>query len=442
MQVKIIIAIYFLTVLAVGIYSYFKIKTPADYYISGKRAGLIPVTGSMLATILGGSAILGTVELSRYQGWPAIWFLCSAAFGLFLLIPLIKNINRTGHFTMPELLETFYGKKVKLIASVIIPVAWIGIVAVQIIAAAKILAGLGFITYNLSAILAGLIFIIFTLVGGQIGILRTDTLQSVILLAGLFVVLVFSIINHDLKPAEEFRFNALFNHLFKPVDLIVLILTYSTTFVIGPDIYSRVFCAKNEKVASGSIMITAFLLIAIAFALTWLGFFSEPNESNGTISFAALNLPGWIHGLFIAALLSAIISSGTTLLNAAMILSDLTTGNLTKKNALKLTRVFIIIIGILSIVIALFITSIIKTLLFALTVFSGAFFVPTIAGLLNLKVNKRMVIPAIVTGGLAALTGKIIQDFYEVSTGNILIISAYLLSAIFLFLPIAKNKFT
>ena len=439
MQVKIVITVYFLIVLAVGVYSYFKVKTPADYYISGKRAGLISVSGSMLATILGGSAILGTVELSKYQGWPAIWFLCSAAFGLFLLIPLVKNINKIGHFTMPELLGTFYGRKAKLISSVIIPVAWIGIVAVQIIAAAKILAGLGFISYNQSAIIAGLVFIIFTLIGGQIGILRTDTLQSAILLTGLFVVFMFSIVNNDLKPVETFRFNALFNDSFKPIDLVVLILTYSTTFVIGPDIYSRVFCAKDEKVATGSILITAFFLIAIAFALTWLGFFSDTNETNGFISFDALNLPDWIHGLFIAALLSAIISSGTTLLNAAMILSELTTGNLAKKNALKITQMYIIVIGASSIVIALFITSIIQTLLFALTFFSGAFVVPTLAGLLNFKVNKKRVVMAIVTGGILALTGKIIHDFYFDFLGSCIIISTYVINSMLLFTPFRRS---
>lgn len=442
MQVKIIILVYFLAVLAVGLYSYFRIKTPADFYISGKRAGLIPVTGSMLATILGGSAILGTIELSKARGWPAIWFLCSAAFGLILLIPLIKNINKTGHFTMPELLETFYGQKAKQIASVIIPVAWIGIVAVQIIAAAKILAGLGFISYNQSAVLAGFVFIAFTLAGGQIGILRTDTLQSVILLAGLFVVFLFSFINSDLHTVETFSTDALFNQTFRPVDLLILILTYSTTFVIGPDIYSRVFCAKNEKVATNSIIITSILLIVVAFALTWLGFFAETDEINGIISFTALKLPDWVHGLFIAALLSAIISSGTTLLNAAMILGELTTGNLNKKNALKITQYYIVIIGVTSIIIALFITSIIQTLLFALTVFSGAFFVPTLAGLLNLKVNKNNVVLAILAGGVIALTGKIIQTFYNESAGNITIIATYVLSSFLLFYPSGKNKIT
>ena len=439
MQVKIIIAVYFLVVFVVGVYSYFKIKTPADYYISGKRAGLISVTGSMLATILGGSAILGTVELSRNLGWPAVWFLCCAAFGLLLLIPLIKNINKTGHFTMPELLGTFYGRKASFIASVIIPVAWIGIVAVQIIAAAKILAGLDFISYNHSDILAGLVFIIFTLVGGQVGILRTDTLQSVILLTGLLIVFLFSFTNGDLKPVESFHPEVLFNNSFKPFDLIILILTYSTTFVVGPDIYSRVFCAKNEKVATQSILITAFLLITIAFALTWLGFFSETNENNGIISFTALKLPDWIYGLFIAALLSAIISSGTTLLNAAMILSELTTGNLSGRNAMKITHIYIIVIGAASIIIALYVNSIIQTLLFALTIYSGAFVVPTLAGLLNLKMNKKMVVLAIITGGVVALTGKIIHDFYNEMTGNIVILSTYVISTILLFTPLKKD---
>jgi len=438
-QVKIIIAIYFLAVLIIGIYSFFKVKTSADYYVSGKRAGLISVTGSMLATILGGSAILGTIELSSNIGWPAIWFLCCASLGLIMLIPFTKRISQTGQFTMPEILGKLYGTKAQTIASIIIPIAWIGIVAVQIIAAAKILAGLGFLSYNQSAVLSGAVFITFTLFGGQIGILKTDTLQSAILLFGLLVVFIYSFFISDLKPVEPISFDALFNSSFNPFDLLILILTYSVTFVVGPDIYSRVFCARNEKVATQAILITAVLLIAIGFVLTWLGFFTGKSNTAEEISFAALQLPAWIYGLFIAALLSAIISSGTTLLNAAMILSELTTGNLQHKKALLFTSIYVILIGITSIGIALFVSKIIETLLFALTFFSGAFIIPTVAGLLNLRVNKANVVIAIITGGLLALSGKIIAVAYHTETGNYLIILAYMVNALFLFWPQPKK---
>jgi SSS family solute:Na+ symporter len=121
-----------------------------------------------------------------------------------------------------------------------------------------------------------------------------------------------------------------------------------------------------------------------------------------------------------------------------MILSELSTGNLHHKKALSLTHFYILITGSASIIIALFITSIVQTLLFALTVFSGAFVVPTLAGLLNLKVNKKMVVTAIVTGGIVALTGKIIHDFYHDFLGSCIILSTYLINAFLLFIPSKK----
>ena len=440
MQVKIIIAVYFLIVLAVGFFSYFKIKTPADYYVSGKRAGLIPVSGSLLATILGGSAILGTIELSQKIGWAALWFLCSASLGLLALVPLSKYVNRFGNYTLPELLGKFYGKNAEFISSLIIPIAWIGIVAAQIIAAAKILSGLGFVSYNNAAIVSGVVFIIYTFAGGQISILKTDTIQSVIIVAGLIVLLFFSIGTSTVHPFDSLKPNELFNEAFSFFDLVILILTYSVTFVVGPDIYSRVFCAKNEKTASRSILVVAIMLIPVSFILTWLGIFSVNNEHEGIVSFAGHILPAWAYGLFIAALLSAVMSSAdTTLLTSSMILSELATGNLNEKRALKYTHYFIVIIGIFSIIIALYMTSIIQTLLFALTIFSGAFVVPTLAGLLNLKVKKERVVIAIIIGGIFALTGKIVHDFYNDFAGSCIILSTYLINALILFTPFVKK---
>jgi len=434
MDVKIIIALYFLVVLCVGVYSYFMIKTPADYYVSGKKAGLIPVSGSLLATILGGSAVLGTIELSQKIGWAALWFLCSGSIGLFLLIPLTKYVSKFGRNTLPELLGTFYGKKAEIISSVIIPVAWIGVITVQIIAAAKVLGAVGFLSYNNSAILAGAVFIFYTLVGGQKSVLKTDIVQSVIIITGLTILLVFSLRKGEIYTDNSLTISALFNSSFSFFDLIILFLTYSVTFVVGPDIYSRVFCAKNAKTARQSVILVAVILVPVAFTLTWLGIYSNHFTKSSIVDFAENLLPGWAYGIFISALLSVVMSSAATLLlTTSMILSELTTGDLIKKEALQFTRFYILIIGAVSIVIALYITSIIQTLLLALTFFSGAFVVPTLAGLLRLKVNKTMVVPAIIVGGTIALAGKITADFYNNHLGNSIVILAYIVNTAFLF---------
>ena len=178
----------------------------------------------------------------------------------------------------------------------------------------------------------------------------------------------------------------------------------------------------------------ALILIPISFSLTWLGIYSQQFQNEGIVSFAQNLLPGWAYGLFIAALLSAVMSSAdTTLLTSSMILNELITGNLNQTKSLKTTRIFVIFVGILSIVISLFVTSIIQALLFALTFFSGAFVIPTLAGLLNVKVIKKRVVLAMIAGGFVALGGKIINVFHEELLGNLIIISSFILNSILLF---------
>lgn len=433
METEITIALYFLFILSIGIYSAFKIKSPSDYYVAGKRAGLLTVSGSLLATILGGSAILGTIELSRDIGWAALWFLFSAAFGLFVLIPVSRRVSRFGNFTLPELLGKFYNKKAEQISSLVIPVAWLGIIAAQIIAAAKILNSLGFISYPNAALLSGSVFIVYTLLGGQLSILKTDTLQALLIFAGLAALVLFSLNDPMVTKVEKLSFKGLFNASFTGFDLLILVLSYSVTFIVGPDIYSRIFCAKNEQTASRSILLVAIILLPASFALTYLGIFSVQAGEEGIVTYAGVLLPDWAFGLFIAALLSAVMSSAdTTLLTSALIFNELIAGDLNNRRSMINTRWTIIVIGIISVFIALFVTSIIQSLLFALTVFSGAFFVPMLAGLLKLKVKKENIVYAVIAGGITALAGKIMHDYIWDITGSLLIVSAHFINLVLL----------
>jgi len=241
-------------------------------------------------------------------------------------------------------------------------------------------------------------------------------------------IFIFALGNLEAENITPFRLSLLFNTSFSVVDLVVLLLTYSVTFVVGPDIYSRLFCAKNENTARKSALLVAAVLIPVSFILTYIGIFAK-NSGEGIINFSEHLLPGWAYGLFIAALLSAVMSSAdTTLLTASIILSELFSPNLAKRNALKLTRGFVIVIGLLSIVIALYITSIIQALLLALSFFSGAFVVPMLAALLNIKINKKNVLWAMALGGLTALGGKLINIYVSPQTGNFIIIVSYLVN--------------
>jgi solute:Na+ symporter, SSS family len=426
-EIKIILYSYLTVVIGIGIYSWTRVRNAADFYISGKRGNWWQVSGSLFATIMGGSAILGTVELSQKAGWASIWFLLSAAAGLFVLSFISRKISILGHYTLPELLLKFYGKPAEKAASILIPIAWTGIVAAQIIAGAKILSSLQLTSYQNGALLCGIVFIFYTIAGGQLSILKTDFAQALIILAGISAMIVLRLTQENQVVAPEFSLTELFNENFTPFDLLLLLSTYSVTFVVGPDIYSRIFCARNEKVARNSVLIVAFLTIPVAFALTWLGVSAGSAETGGFILPGTSFLPPWALGLMAAALLSAVMSSAdTTLLTSSMILSELFTGNLDKPGALRLTRLFVVLMGAFSLLIALKVTSILNALLISLSFFSGAFIIPIIAGLAGWKVNPRNALPAILAGGFLALTGKIINEFTGSSHGYWLIIGGFI----------------
>ncbi len=433
---NIFLNLYFIGALVIGYYSYKKIKTSKDYFIAGKTAGVFQVTGSLLATILGSSAVLGSVAFAYGSGWAGAWLLFSAALGLGILFFLIKYFKNFQGYNLPQLLETFYGTEVKTLSEIIIPIAWLGVIAAQIIGAGQIITSISNYSYEQGVIITGIIFIISTMIGGQSSVIKTDCFQLIFILFGLVACYFFSgsyILNFETLP--------LINEKFSYLNLLVLILTYSSTFVVGPDIYSRIFCARDEKTAKKSIIFSIIILVPLGIILAGIGIkashlFPNVGSESPLLYLAKNSLSKPIQIILYFGLLSAVISSATTcLLSGGSIFAQVFTKNLENKNSIKLTRIFILIFGVISILIALKFKIILNILLMALSVYSGAFIIPTLFGFAKFKISKKFVLTGIIVGGVLALVGKIFGGKY----GDYILILAFILNGIILL--IGKNKF-
>lgn len=430
---EIILFVYFFIAIFIGFNSYKKIKTNQDFFIAGKQAGVLQVSGSLLASILGSSAIIGSVNFSYLKGWAGSWLILCGAFGMILLYPLVNRIKNFKGFNLPEMLGTFYGRKVKIISSIIIPIAWTGIIASQIMGAAKIISILTKFNYTYGVIISGVVFIVYTLLGGQLSIIKTDFVQFLFIISGLILTYIY--INPqpiNITPLP------IINYKFSYMDLLVMILSYSTTFIVGPDIYSRLFCAKDEKTMKKSILITVLVLLPLAFMLTKIGIYGNeffPNADIGNSSILLLiaknKLPSFISITLYLALLSAVISSAdTTLLTASSLFTQVFIKDLHDKKAIFYTRIFTIIFGAFSILIAIKMKYILSTLLSALAIYSGSFIIPTFAGLFGYRAKEKIVITAILSGGIVALFGK----KYGGDIGNYISISAFLINGLILYI--------
>ncbi|MDR1832858.1 MAG: sodium:solute symporter family protein [Fusobacteriaceae bacterium] len=424
---SVFITVYFVFTLFVGYRSWRKVKDGRDFYVAGKKAGVAQVSGSLLATMLGSSAIIGSVDSAYRIGWAGSWFMLSAALGLVVLFFLVRCLKDYQGYNLPGLLGGFYGDGVKKLSSLIISIAWIGVVAAQIMGAAKILTVLLGISFATGVVITGTVFTLYTLCGGQLSVLKTDFWQLLFILAGLVLTWAFIRTTPVTTPAPGF-----FNAKFTGLDLLILFLTYSSTYFVGPDVYSRLFCAKDEKTMKRAIVICIAVLVPLGLMFGKIGIYATQAFSQGAIGkesvlfmIASQKLPGFVaFGLYVG-LLSAVISSAdTTLITAASLIAQVFTDDLDSRRGISATRAFMAVIGAASMVIAIHRQDILPTLLLAFTVYSGALIIPTLAGMLGLRPSKKVVMAAILTGGVVALCGKL----YGGTRGNYVMILAFLLN--------------
>ena len=110
---ELILFFYFFIVIIIGILSFKKVKNNSDFFVAGKKAGVLQVSGSLLASILGSSAIIGSVDFAYISGWAGSSLMLCAAFGLILLYPLTNYIKNFKGYNLPNMLGNFYGEEVQ-----------------------------------------------------------------------------------------------------------------------------------------------------------------------------------------------------------------------------------------------------------------------------------------------------------------------------------------
>ncbi|MBN2687965.1 MAG: sodium:solute symporter family protein, partial [Deltaproteobacteria bacterium] len=303
--------------------------------------------------------------------------------------------------------------------------AWLGIIAGQIIAAGKILSVLWPGHSELLMILAASVFVTYTVLGGQYSILRTDLIQSGIIVAGLSLCLMISLpaaggltAVMDALPPSYFAFPV--SPSFGWMDLAGFLLFVGSAYLVGPDIYSRIFCSRSPEVARRSVMFAGFTMIPLAFFIVMIGITARvilpgiPAES-ALPALIMKSIPAGLSGLIIAALLAAVMSSADTcLLTTSTILTadvidPLRRSKMTERQLLLVSRIGVVIIGAISLLIAVTLKGIIASLLLGYTVYTSGLVIPVLLGFYSkhLKLNSFGVIAAVVGGGGMGLLLKL-----------------------------------
>ena len=359
----ILLAAYGVALLAIALASLKFSDTMENFLVAGRKQKKLLVVASMLASTIGGGITIGTVTRAYNIGFPAFWFVAAGGIAHFLQGALLsRKVRETEALTLPDLAHKLVGPSMRTVTSIIIMITWVGIATAQFVAAAKVVGSITGLAHQSAVIVSAAFLVLYTLIGGQKSVLRTDLFQFGILAVAVVAALLWLFVAK--APAPGTVVVEIFNPSFGFLDLLYYVIVLGGSYFICPMMFSRILSADSPASARKSSFMSGFGMLFFALAITFVGLWAKASvpELGGLdpLNFMARNsLPGILGSLLVFGLLAAILSTAdTVLLTAAGIMEN----DLIKRRSVAGVRLWTVVVGVVGAGIALFQTDIIGIL--------------------------------------------------------------------------------
>jgi len=424
----IIVAAYLLGMLVVGfVVGKYKIKDSDDYMIAGRRMGLFMVAFSLSANNIGGGSTTGLAGKAFGDwGMSAAWYVLAASIAMIPLAFFAPKIRKTMAVTIPEVVERRFGKFSSVFTAVLNILALFCLTSSQVAASGAVIATLTGIPVNVCLLLAGIVIILYTTLGGMIADQISDLVQFIIILVGLAIVTPFVISGAGGWEAVSAKLPDVQLDFTKIgwITIIGYIFNYFCTFLSGPEMISRFETAKDEKTAKQASILSAVLMAAMSIFPTLLGLCALavkdqlPGVTGGTAMMEVTSkfAPPLMVGLLSAAIISATMSSADSnlLCMSTMFIKDIYLKYIHKKpmeekKIIFTTRLCNVIFCTVAMGIAFFGVDIVTMNTFAFAIRCAGPFAAYGLGLVVPRATRRSGVISIITGTIGVVIWQIIS---------------------------------
>ena len=399
----VIIGIYLIALAWIGVMGTKKVVNISDYFVANRSLGSFFLLATVCASVIGGSALLGKGGYAYTGGMVCVAIGLPYMVGMFIFSAFSGKISKMGQkygfISMPEMMGYRFGKVVKLVASILVVYTSIATVGAQVSAMGTIVSALGGdkVSYLTGAIIATVIFTLYTASSGLYGVVYTDAVQFIVLIVAVYILLPFFSIQEVGGLSELIRQTepAKWQLNLTP-DIVTLIVTNFIMTIAGAEFWQRAFAAKDSKSAfkgqfGGTAVYAVTIVITMFIGLCAAILFPTLIEDYGTADYAVpvmiiKILPAGLTGLAIAGVISVMMSSADTYLLCA-VQSTITDvykefkPDLDDKKALWLSRGLTVIFAVFAFLVAVFFTSAYDALMFGWVFYAATLGVPCLAAL-------------------------------------------------------------
>ena len=427
--------IYFLILLFTGFLASKNTASIEDFFLGGRKLDPIMLSFSVSSTGMSGWLALGFAGYAYEKGFQSLWIMVpSATIGILLCYVLISKRIRlyselTGSITITEIIKKrFYDDNNALttVFSLILSAAAIIYVSGQLIAIGKLLNILLDWNYHISSIIAAIVMIIYTVLGGFTAVCWTDFIQGALMIAGSFIAGSLAIqyaggigsftqkIVETNQVFPEFAITP-----FSSFDALIMGISLFIgdgilNWIGQPTLMVRYMASKDTKSLTSAPLITiaiqCILFMGIFIAAIYMRTqFPEPmllpysgDTETVLIQFFITMMHPILIGIFVSAILAAVMSTADSLFMMAtsVLVNDVYNyfrPRASQKHLILISRLVTVFLGIIAVIISMNKSSVLWSSWLGWTTL-GIMGMPVIVGLYWIRATKQGAISGLISG--------------------------------------------
>jgi SSS family solute:Na+ symporter/sodium/proline symporter len=416
---------YLAILVALGIWQTRKLKTGDDFLVAGRTLPAHVLVFTLLATWIGSGSLFGGAGLGYRTGFPALWQSAGAWVGIALVYFLAHRVRRIAKYTMPDILELRYGPTARMLATVVVVIAYTTIAAYQFRGGGRLLNLVSGIDITQGALITMGFCVIYTAVAGMLSVAYLDLGNGIAMLLGVGLAAAYMVADQGglsaalaaLRPDQV----ALFGTLDPWRDAGALFLPTMLLLMGEANMYQKFFSARDERAARVSVIGWIIGTIVVETLIVSVGVFGSsriPGLSTGdseaiVIRAASELMPAVLGGLLLCGAAAIIVSTANSFLltPASALVSDVYKKSInpaaTDRQVLLYTRLTVIALGLIGFLALGSFPTILAMALWAYTMYGAAITPALLAVFLWPRVTRAGGVASILAGMLTTLGWEI-----------------------------------
>ena len=435
-----VLAVIVAVLLSVALYRTAQVKTKADYLVAGRSLPALVLVLTLLTSWIGAGSLFAGAENAYMNGFAALWQPAGGWLGLLLIYFIAPRARKFAQFTLPDLLEARYNQTARVLGTIAILFAYVGITSYQFKGGGDVLHLIfpETVSPELGTYIIAAFVILTTALAGMSSVAYMDvaigTLVTVICViaapylflhaggwAGLHHALppeYFQLLGNYRLDAHGVRQSAGMGVL-RGLEFLVPVML----LMLGNQVmYQKFFSARSERDARVSVVGWVLGTVVLETLIVAIAVFGRALYPTGEVALhpreiipytARHGLPAMLGAVLLGAVFAKVISTASNYLfsPATNLVNDVFVRYIapgaSNKRVLIVSRLCVVLLGCWALYQAVYAESILQKMLWAYTIYSAALTPVVLAAFYSKRATAWGAVAAIASGTVVTLAWDI-----------------------------------